>query len=172
MKIIQILVMGGLVFVAGVGCSKQSDGVAVDGIGKMDSAAWESSVTGDKEKMAQLMRSSYAKGTFDDALKLLFVDSTIAVQVIASLRDDPRLAGMFASATTIAPSSGGSSSRSGSVASRSSSARRATGTTPRKDPLDKAEDGVRKANEKLDQAERIRRAADEARRKAERVLHP
>lgn len=171
MNIMQILVMGGALFLAGVGCSKEN-GSAGGNSGSLDTVAWEKNVTGDKEKMAALMLQSHAKGTFDDALQLLLADSTIAMQIISTLKEDPRLAGMFASATVATPSTGGSS-RTAAAASRSRSTTRSTATaTPKKDPLDKAEDGVRKANEKLDQAARIRQAAEEARRKAEKVLRP
>lgn len=120
-------------------------------------------IAGDKTMMADAMKRSLEKGTFDDALALAMTDSIFAASVVEIVRADPRYAALFekAPATSAARSTARSSS---------SSSRRTTASSG--DALDKTERAMQQANDKLDQAGRVRDQVDEARRKAEGILRP
>jgi hypothetical protein len=128
-------------------------------------------IAGDKTMTADVMRRSHERGTFDDALVLAMQDSSLAADVLAALKADPRFAAMFGG-----PDSAGSTPRATTAArtASKSTARTVTsrGTASSGDALDKTERTVQKANEKLDQAARIKQQAEEARRKAEGILKP
>lgn len=120
-------------------------------------------IAGDKTMMADAMKRSLEKGTFDDALALAMTDSVFAASVVEVVRADPRYAALFAQ--TSAASRTASTARSSSSSSRRSTA--ASG-----DALDKTERAMKQANDKLDQAGRVRDQVDEAKRKAEGILKP
>lgn len=125
-------------------------------------------IAGDKTMTADVIRRSFEKGTFDDALSLAIADSALAAEVIGVLRADPRYAGLLQKEPATATSLAAKSTSSKSSTSRSSAQRSQSGG----DPIDQAERTMNKTNEKLDQAARVRDQIDEARRKTEGIFRP
>ena len=134
-------------------------------------------IAGDKTMTADLMRRSFEKGTFDDALSLALQDSALAAEVVAVLRADPRYAGLLENNSSDAPqpllsSSTAKTSTAQNKPAQKGTVRSSTQGSTNRDPIDKAEQTMQKTNEKLDQAARVRDQIEEARRKAEGILKP
>jgi len=146
-------------------CGDRPESTATDHVDSLRAAAGvdrSEEIAGDKNAMADMIRRSHAKGTFDDALVLAMQDSTLAEEIFQAVRSDPR----FTAPSTAAKST----TATGTAAKRSGTA--TTATAKRGDALDQTEQAVKKANERLEQAERVRREAEEARRKVQGIFRP
>ena len=120
-------------------------------------------IAGDKTAMADMIRRSSAKGTFDDALALAMQDSAVAQEIFQAVKADPRF-----NAANTATLTGGTAAKKSTAPSRTT----ARTTTRSGDVLDQSESAMKKANEKIDQAARVKQQAEEARRKVEGIFHP
>lgn len=121
-------------------------------------------IAGDKTAMADMIRRSYAKGTFDDALALAMQDSALAQEIFQAVRADAR----FNAPTTATVAAGATAAKKGAAVTRTAT----KATTRSGDVLDQSEQTLKKANEKIDQAARVKQQAEEARRKVEGIFHP
>jgi hypothetical protein len=122
-------------------------------------------IAGDKTAMADMIRRSYAKGTFDDALALAMQDSALAQEIFQAVRADARF-----NAPNTATAASASTAGKKTAVTRTTSGTKSTARSG--DILDKSEETMRKANEKIDQAARVKQQAEEARRKVEGIFHP
>jgi|GEM_PF-2178016 len=132
----------------------------------LETQANTDAIAGDKTLMADAMRLSFEKGTFDDAFGMAIADSALAAEAIAVIRADPRYATMLDDTATTS-----SDPHKATVVS-SSSKRNGTAKSSGGDALDRTENAMKQANEKLDQAGRVRQQVDDAQRKAQEILRP
>jgi hypothetical protein len=156
-----VAIMGAMLAFAACDTKVQSNSAA-DSLG-VDRTA---EIAGDKTRMADLMRQSYARGTFDDALAMAMQDSAFASAVARVVAADARPSAqkpVAASGSAAAPHTATTVVRR----STSGTASRSSG-----DVLDKAEQTAHKANEKIDQAARVKEQAAEAKRKIDAILKP
>jgi hypothetical protein len=129
-----------------------------------DSSAM-ASVAGDKQRIADLLRSAHDRGTLDNGIEIAMRDSAVAAEIIAVVSRDPRFA--QAVPTESSPKSLVGSTTTGAQKKTVVTRRASVGSTSANsgDVLDKAERTGQKVNEKNDQAARIKQQADEARKK-------
>jgi hypothetical protein len=158
-----VLLIGAMVTFMACDTKVQSSSTA-DSVG-VDRTA---EIAGDKTRMADLMRQSYSRGTFDDALAMAMQDSAFASTVARIVAADARLTAQ----KPVAASSGStaSTSRTAATAVRRSTSGQATRNSG--DVLDKAERTAQTANQKIDQAARVKKQAEEAKRKIDAILKP
>ena len=168
-KMMPLALLAALTLMAGCESRVETAATTDSTVAVADRAA---EIAGDKTMMADAMRRSRERGTFDDAVALAIQDSAVAADMIAALKGDPRFAAMFGAPASTSTTPRGTTAQKATSRSTGGRAVVVRNGTSSGDALDKAERTVQKANEKIDQAARVKQQADDAARKVEGIFKP